>query len=203
MSSDDSTRLGVGGVVEEVYELLLSPFQKDEYRRSMLKLQARQTELLEADQEGFSTGPPLVGDDPGDSIEAGAVGRRPAPATEYEQTETQGSVSIQPGAQKTIVEFAPKEAVLWFETGITDNPDTTYQYYARGEPMFDSPLAAPLGLPNSPHEFPVPLISKGTIRADGIKDAAAPGSSEYVGTLRHFPISTTTANDLLQSYSSL
>lgn len=117
-------------------------------------------------------------------------------AADYDQDITLSNVSIAAGDEATVLETDLDEAGLLWAVGANDLTFSRYQYEDGEGEMLTDPAFAPLGLYDSPFEFPHPIIIRDFFRTVVSRDSDASGSAEYFAKHRYTAISTDTANRL-------
>lgn len=124
----------------------------------------------------------------------------PIAGNDFEQrtTDTEGYVTVEPGSNEDILAVVLEEgtAALWYEVGTTDTTESSYQYMADGQSLFQNRQEETLGVFNDLYEFPQPIIAHEDIVINVRRDDEASSPEDYVSKVRFIPIGEETAQEL-------
>lgn len=103
----------------------------------------------------------------------------------YNRAETETDVTVQPGEQADVL-IQGVDNADWVSVGTNDETHTLYQYLVDGEELVDEPLKEPLGLYNSPYQFPTPISAERDIRVRVIRQQSASGPADFYSKITYF-----------------
>jgi hypothetical protein len=94
--------------------------------------------------------------------------------------------TLEPGDEKTVYELDVSSVSLWWETGTTSDPDSSYQYIVDGEELFNEPLTSPIGLINDRFRFPQPIQFSDGLKVIVLRDQSAQSNKDYTSRLTYY-----------------
>jgi hypothetical protein len=107
-------------------------------------------------------------------------------ANQFSIDESDEPVTLQPDEKATVFEKDVSSVSLWWETGTTSDPDSTYQYIVDGEELFDEPLTSPIGLINDRFRFPQPIQFSDELKVVVKREAGAGSSQSYNSRVTYY-----------------
>jgi len=103
----------------------------------------------------------------------------------FDVAETDENVEVAPGETEYVLRPGVQGGD-WISAGVNDETHTLYQYTIDGEPLLKEPLKEPLGLYNSPYNFPTPLSADRTFGVRVTRQESASGAAEYYAKAAYF-----------------
>ena len=107
-------------------------------------------------------------------------------ASEFFIDESDESVTVDPGNTEDILEVEVESVSLWWESGTTSDPDTSYQYIVDGERLFNDYITSPIGLINDMYRFPQPIQFNSELKIKARRDSGTNNSNDYDSRVTYY-----------------